>query len=247
MRKSLPHGIFITGTDTGVGKTVITAAIAWTLKRAGRDVAVIKPIQTGTEQTGPMDIDFIQKVLGTNYDIDDVCPYRFPKPLAPLVASEIEGEKIDADKIRKAYIKLKSAHEVVLVEGAGGLLVPILEDYLMSDLASDLGLPLVVVARPRLGTLNHTLLTIQSGSARGLEMLGVVINNFPRDPGIAERTNPGLITEMTGVPLLGVYPSDPSISVEMNNPGSIRETAPTALSPLFGGTFNNSEFLSGLN
>lgn len=247
MRKSLPHGIFITGIDTGVGKTVITAALAWTLKRAGRDVAVIKPVQTGTEETGSMDIDFVQKVLDTKYEIDDVCPYRFPKPLAPLVASEIAGEKIDTGKIRKAYNKLKSVHDMVLVEGAGGLLVPILEDYLMSDLASDLDLSVVIVTHPRLGTLNHTLLTVQSARSRGLEVLGVVINNFPPDPGIAERTNPGLITEMSGVPLLGVYPIDPSLSVEKNNPGNIREAAPSALAPLFGGTFNRSEFLSGLS
>lgn len=247
MNKSLPHGIFITGTDTGVGKTVITAALAWTLKRAGRDVAVMKPVQTGAEETGPMDIDFVQKVLDTKYDVDDVCPYRFPKPLAPLVASEAVGEKIDPGKIRKAYNKLKSAHDLVLVEGAGGLLVPILEDYLMSDLAHDLDLSVVVVARPGLGTLNHTLLTVQSARSRGLRVLGVVINNFPPDPGIAERTNPGLITTMAGVPLLGVYPSDPTLSVEENNPGNIREAAPSALAPLFGGTFNNADFFSRLS
>ncbi|MEQ9617968.1 MAG: dethiobiotin synthase [Deltaproteobacteria bacterium] len=247
MKESLPHGIFITGTDTGVGKTVITAALAWTLKRAGRDVAALKPVQTGTEQSGPTDIDFVQNVLGTKYGIDDVCPYRFPKPLAPLVASEIAGEKIDTRKIRKACDRLESVHDIVLVEGAGGLLVPILEDYLMSDLASDLDLPLLIVVRPGLGTLNHTLLTVESARARGLEVLGIVINNFPQDPGIAERTNPGLITAMSGVPLLGVYPSDPALSVEKNNPGNIRETAPSALAPLFGGTFNKTEFLSGLS
>ncbi len=242
----LPNGIFISGTDTGVGKTVITAALAWSLKQAGKRVAVMKPVQTGTELPGLTDIEFVEKVLGTNHPLDDVCPYRFPKPLAPLVASGLSGETIDIERIRGAYNKLRSAHDVVIVEGAGGLLVPILENYLMSDLASDLGLSLLLVTRPGLGTLNHTLLSIESARARGLDLLGIVINNFPQDPDIAERTNPRLISRMTGLPILGLYPSDPSLSVEEGTLGEIREFARSAFVPLLAGTFDPDKFLSGL-
>lgn len=242
----LTNGIFISGTDTGVGKTVITAALAWSLKQTGKRIAALKPVQTGTELPGLTDIEFVEKVLGTHHALDDVCPYRFPKPLAPLVASELSGGEIDIGKIKEAYRKLQSAHDIVIVEGAGGLLVPILENYLMSDLASDLGLPVLLVTRPDLGTLNHTLLTVESARTRGLRITGIVINNFPEDPGDAERTNPELISRLTGAPIAGVYPSDPTMSVEEGRTGKIREVARSAFIPLFGGTFDPSEFLSRL-
>lgn len=241
------NGIFITGTDTGVGKTVITAALAWSLKQAGRRVSALKPVQTGTELPGLSDIEFVERVLGTHHALDDVCPYRFPKPLAPIVASKLSGQAIDIARIREAYYKLQSAYDTVIVEGAGGLLVPILENYLMSDLANDLGLPVLLVTRPDLGTLNHTLLTVESARARGLHIAGIVINKFPEDPGDAERTNPEMISRMTGVPLAGIYPADPSLSVEMGLPGRIREDAPSAFIPLYGGTFDPAEFLSRLS
>ena len=244
---SLPKGIFITGTDTGVGKTVVTAAIAWCLKRSGKDVAVMKPVQTGTELDVLTDIEFVQSVIGEKYSIQDVCPYRFKKPLAPLVASRLENRTIDIDKIISAYRSLVSAYEVVIVEGAGGLLVPINSDYLMSDLAEDLGTHLIVVARPGLGTLNHTVLTVKAAQSRGLSVLGVVISDFPSDPGDAERTNPGLMSEMTGVPILGVLPTDPMLCVESGNPGNLRETAVNSLSELLGGNFLLSEFHLALN
>ena len=124
--------IFITGTDTGVGKTVITAALAWTILRAGKRAAVMKPVQTGACGPGLTDIEFVEKVLGASYDLEEVCPYRFPKPLSPLTASALSGKIIDPEKIRNAYLALKSRNDFVIVEGAGGLLVPIREDYLLS-------------------------------------------------------------------------------------------------------------------
>jgi dethiobiotin synthetase len=238
--------IFITGTDTGVGKTVITAALAWTMSSAGVRAAVMKPVQTGTSAHGLIDIEFVEMVVDANYNMDEVCPYRFPEPLSPLAASTISGKEIDIEKIRNAYLSLSSRNDVVIVEGAGGLLVPMRKDYLMSDLASDLGLSLLIVARPGLGTLNHTALTVESAKSKGLDVLGVVINCFPLHPGLAERTNPQQMVRMTGVPLAGVFPSDPSLSVEEGRVGKLREIASGAFIPSLCGTFDSADFIASL-
>jgi dethiobiotin synthetase len=241
---SLTNGVFITGTDTGVGKTVITAALAWTLIQAGKKVAVMKPVQTGTGLPGPTDIEYVESVLGTKYEPDDVCIYRFRGFFTARRGAR--GIKIDAAKIDKAFRTLSANTDTVIVEGAGGLLVPIREDYLMADLASDLGLPLLIVTRPGLGTLNHTALTVESARRRGLDVIGIVINRFPTSPGLAERTNPELIARMTGAPVAGVFPSDPSLSVEEGRTGGIRELARSAFAPSLGGTFDFQEFLERL-
>jgi dethiobiotin synthetase len=241
-----PKGIFVTGTDTGVGKTVVTAAIAWNLTQAGKRVALMKPVQTGTIVSGPTDIEFVQKVLGADYSLDVSCPYMFSDPVAPLVASMLVGERIDIKKIKDAYSRLSSDNDFVIVEGAGGLLVPILEDYFMSDLALELDLPVLIVTRPNLGTLNHTFLTLESAKKRGLDVAGIVISNFPWDPGLPEQTNPELILSMTGDNILGVIPNDNSISVVNGDIGNIRDTASSVLSKELGGSFVLEEFLSSL-
>jgi dethiobiotin synthetase len=242
-----PKGIFVTGTDTGVGKTVVTAAIAWNLTQAGKRVALMKPIQTGTIVSGPTDIEFVQKVLGADYSLDVSCPYMFSDPVAPLVASMLVGERIDIKKIKDSYSRLSSDNDFVIVEGAGGLLVPILEDYFMSDLALELDLPVLIVTRPNLGTLNHTFLTLESAKKRGLDVAGIVISNFPWDPGLPEQTNPELILSMTGDNILGVIPNDNSISVVNGDIGNIRDTASLVLSKELGGSFVLEEFLSSLD
>ncbi|MEE8299031.1 MAG: dethiobiotin synthase [Thermodesulfobacteriota bacterium] len=241
-----PKGIFVTGTDTGVGKTVVTAAIAWNLTQAGKRVALMKPVQTGTIVSGPTDIEFVQKVLGADYSLDVSCPYMFSDPVAPLVASMLVGERIDIKKIKDSYSRLSSDNDFVIVEGAGGLLVPILEDYFMSDLALELDLPVLIVTRPNLGTLNHTFLTLESAKKRGLDVAGIVISNFPWDPGLPEQTNPELILSMTGDNILGVIPNDNSISVVNGDIGNIRDTASLVLSKELGGSFVLEEFLSSL-
>ncbi|MEM7008060.1 MAG: dethiobiotin synthase [Thermodesulfobacteriota bacterium] len=240
----MSEGIFVTGTDTGVGKTIVTASIAWNLAQAGNSVAVMKPVQTGTIVSGPTDIEFVQELLGDDHKIDVSCPYSFPDPVAPLVASMLSGERILIEKIKDAYEKLSSTNDYVIVEGAGGLLVPILEDYFMSDLALDLELPILVVSRPNLGTLNHSLLTLESAERKGLDIAGIVISNYPWDPGIPEQTNPELILSMTGVNLLGILPNSSSVSVEKGEIGNLRELASSSLSKELGGTFVLEEFLS---
>lgn len=242
----LPKGIFVTGTDTGVGKTVVSAALAWGLKQSGKRVSVMKPVQTGTESGGLIDIEFVQRVIEVNYPLDDVCPYRFTHPLAPLTAASLVGERIDLDRIKSSFYNLASTHDIVIVEGAGGLLVPINDGYMMSDLAFDLGLSIIIVTRPGLGTLNHTLLTVESARFRGLKVMGIVINQFPSNPGLAERTNPGLILRMTEEPIIGVLPFDSEISVEGGKIGKIREIANKSFTSELGGSFVVEEFLSGL-
>jgi dethiobiotin synthetase len=170
----------------------------------------------------------------------------FSDPVAPLVASMLVGERIDIKKIKDSYSRLSSDNDFVIVEGAGGLLVPILEDYFMSDLALDLDLPVLIVTRPNLGTLNHTFLTLESAKKRGLDVAGIVISNFPWDPGLPEQTNPELIFSMTGDNILGVIPNDNSISVVNGDIGNIRDTASSALSEELGGSFVLEEFLSSL-
>ncbi len=242
----LSKGIFVTGTDTGVGKTVVSAALALTLKQSGNKVAIMKPVQTGTDLGGYLDIEFIQSVIETNYQLDDVCPYRFSHPLAPLVAANLVGERIDLERIKSCYHKLASIHDTVIVEGAGGLLVPLTDNFLMSDLASNLGLSLIIVTRPSLGTLNHTLLTAESAKARGLKVMGIVINQFPSHPGLAERTNPELILRMAGAPILGILPFDLGICVEEGRIGKLREIASASFTSELGGSFKVEEFLSKL-
>lgn len=243
---NLPKGIFVTGTDTGVGKTVVSATIALALRQSGKRVTVMKPVQTGAGEDGLTDIEFIQKVIGTDRLQEAVCPYRLELPLAPLVAAKLAGQLIDVDKIKSAYFDLSSSHDVVIVEGAGGLLVPITETYFMSDLASDLRLGLIIVIRPGLGTLNHTLLTLEHARSRGLSILGFVINNYPDIPTLAERTNPELLLELTGEKILGVIPHDQGISVERGDIGNLIEMSGTTLTADLGGTFLVDDFTSRL-
>lgn len=239
-------GVFVTGTDTGVGKTVVTAALGRCLKQAGVDVGVMKPFQTGTALEALTDIEFVRKVLGADGLPDEASPVRLPEPLAPLTAALLAGVDIDIDAVKKTFDSLRSRHEFIIVEGAGGLLVPIMKDYFMSDLARDFGLPLIIVTRPDLGTINHTLLTVQSARAGGLPVKGIVICNFPREPGLAELTNPGLISRYAGCPILGVLKTDETLCVETGKTGSLKQSAHESFAPEFGGTFSAEEFLKAL-
>lgn len=202
-------GIFITGTDTGVGKTYVARLIAGELRRQGLDVGVMKPAETGcAARSGsmvPSDALLLMKAACSHDSLDLVNPYRFPKPLAPAVAASIAGKKISPGKIISAFRKLSSRHDITLVEGAGGIMVPLTGAYCYLDLAADLGLPVLIVARPGLGTVNHTLLTIAVLRKRGLEIAGVVMNHgTPGKTGMAEKTNPGLIKKLSGVEILGI-------------------------------------------
>lgn len=205
-------GIFITGTDTGVGKTVIASAIAALARERGIDVGVMKPIESGCPREGGgllrRDAVRLRDWAGVDdrTDIDDVNPYAFEHPLAPAAAGEIEGREVDLDTILRAYRSLARRHEVMVVEGVGGLLVPINRDHLLSDLVRALGLDLVVVSRDALGTLNHTLLTLRVAASLGLAVRGVILNRMTGDPDPSSGTNEGLLRRWTDLPILGTFP-----------------------------------------
>lgn len=239
----IPGAIFVTGTDTGVGKTVATAAIACALAASGRRVAVLKPAQTGVAPGEAGDADFVLAALGSSQLPQPAYVYRFAEPVAPLVAARVHGTTIDTGAILESFTWLRMSHDVVLVEGAGGLLVPLTESHNMADMAHGLGdLPLVVVARPGLGTLNHTLLTLEAARARGLAVLGVVLAGWHEPADLATRTNPGLLHELGQVPLLGVLPWDEDLSVDDLRPGRLRGWAVAGLAPSLGGRFDAAAF-----
>jgi 8-amino-7-oxononanoate synthase len=203
-RRTSVHGVFVTGTDTGVGKTVVTAAIAATYREDGARVAIFKPLQTGDAD----DAAWAGAVSGCHAETG----VRLREPLAPAVAARLEDTKIDVDAIKARYTDLRRDFDVVVVEGAGGLLVDIDDRLTMADLAAMFELPLVVAARPALGTLNHTALTVEAARARGLDVLGIVISNYPDEPNIAERTNPEELAKIA--PLLGVIGTLGAFDVE---------------------------------
>jgi len=193
----MKKGMFITGTSTGVGKTVITGGLAKALESMGIDVGVMKPLESGCRKKGgrliPKDAIFLRNMASVEDDLNLINPYRFRSPLAPAVAAEIEGIEITVERIVEVYQILEDRHDLMLVEGIGGLLVPVkgvCRVYvLISDLIKTLGLPLLVVARADLGTINHTLLTVRYAETIGLEVLGVVFNNLKRNQGLAEKEN----------------------------------------------------------
>lgn len=205
----MANGIFITGTDTGVGKTYVGTGIASALRKLGIDVGVMKPAETGCGRRGgrliPADAIALMKGAGSRDALDLVTPYRFAKPLAPSVAAGLEGKKIDKRKIIAAYRKLSQRHDFMLVEGAGGIMVPLSDDYLYLDLAREVKLPVLIVARPSLGTINHTLLTVMALRSAKVLIAGIVINHAGKGKkDLAERTSPRVIEEISGVPILGI-------------------------------------------
>lgn len=203
-------GFFITGTDTGIGKTFVTAGIAAALKEKGVNVGVMKPVETGcAEKDGvlePHDAIFLKKMSGVSDDIALINPFRFKAPIAPNVASRIEGKNIELNKIKERYETLASKHVVMLVEGVGGLLTPINDNETVADLVKALQLPLIVIAESRLGAINHTLLTVKYAQSIGIEVKGIVINY----PAIATdeslSTNQAEIKRLANISVLGELP-----------------------------------------
>ena len=201
---------FITGTDTGVGKTVVTGALAAVLARTGLSVGVMKPCESGcAEKDGelvPADALFLRDMAGCDDALDKVCPYRLRAPLAPGVAAKLEGVVIDPARIQDLFAAACRRHDSVLVEGAGGLLVPMTDVLLTIDLARLLAIPLIIVARLSLGAINHTLLTVREAERAGLVIAGIILNQTAQEYGLAEQTNPDVISRFAGVPILGIMP-----------------------------------------
>lgn len=196
-------GLFITGTDTGVGKTVVACALARGLREAGIDVGVMKPVETGVPAEGPADARALMRAADVRDPLELVCPLQFDLPAAPEAASRDAGRAIEFDRIRLAFEALSSRHDFLIVEGAGGILVPFDEKTTMADLAKRLELPVLVVARTSLGTINHTLLTLEACAARGLELVGVVLSHSTGVLSRADAINLEVLKRALGARLIG--------------------------------------------
>ena len=166
--------LFLTGTDTDVGKTYVAALLIRGLRRAGFDTAGMKPICCG----GREDAEILREAAGGLQPLDEVNPVWLAAPAAPYTAAKLEGREVDLGLVRGVFARLRKGRRSIIVEGAGGWMAPITRDYFMADLAADFGLPVAVVVRNRLGALNHALLTVQAIRARGLECAGIIWNDM---------------------------------------------------------------------
>jgi dethiobiotin synthetase len=193
----LGMSFFITGTDTGVGKTYVTRLIIASLRAEGRDVVGYKPIACGDRQ----DAVILAAVSG-GLDLDEINPVHLNTAVAPYVAGLLENRTVVVAELLAGFHHLAARHEQVIVEGAGGWEVPLAPNYRVSDLAVDLKLPVVVVAGNKLGALNHLILTVNAIRAKGLICAGIVLNQLEDEMDTAMITNKGVVEDLTGVPLL---------------------------------------------
>jgi dethiobiotin synthetase len=206
------RGVFVTGTDTEVGKTVVASALAATLAERGTCVAAFKPAVTGLDAPGggvPPDHVLLRRSAGSEQDVEAISPYRFGPAVSPHLAARLAAVEIAPGHLIAAAEAAASRADVLVVEGVGGLLVPLSPAYLVRDFAVELGLPLVIAARPGLGTINHTLMTIECARSTGLEIASVVLTPWPRFPKEIERSNRETIerlgeVETYGLPLLAI-------------------------------------------
>jgi dethiobiotin synthetase len=207
----MAKGFFVTGTDTGVGKTVVSGVLIKAVGMCGLSVCGMKPIESGCTRRGgallPSDGMFLKDISHMGEPVKYVTPCCLEHPLAPLAAAEREGKHIDLDNVLGKFRLLSESYDAVIVEGIGGIRVPIRPDYSVADLAGAMGLPLVVVASPFLGTINHTLLTLDHALSRGLEVAGIVINYMrPAEGTIAEDTNASVLEKLSTAPIIGRVP-----------------------------------------
>ncbi|WP_413374873.1 dethiobiotin synthase [Alkalihalobacillus sp. 1P02AB] len=201
------RGIFVTGTDTGVGKTVISSGIAAVLKEEGIDIGVFKPMLSGINRSNPMsDTAWLKRMSNTSLTLEEITPFQFEKPLAPAIAQELEGTNIKLEDIIKNWKQIRKKHNYFIIEGAGGIAVPLGQGFLVSDLIKALDLPVLIVARSQLGTINHTFLTIEYAKRLGLSVIGVIINGMNDNPNLFEDRNPLLLKQMSNIPILGITP-----------------------------------------
>jgi len=203
--------LFVTGTDTGVGKTFITAGIAAALIAEGARVGVYKPAQSGASKDANKklvadDLEFVKKIAPK---AQTKVSYLMEIPAAPLVAGDIEDITIEKDVIKKDYEELNRTCDITIVEGAGGLMVPFGKDFLAADIPKMLNIPILIVARPDLGTINHTLLTIEYAKKKGLKIAGVVINNYPEGTtDISIKTAPMIIQKFSDINFISIVPKN---------------------------------------
>lgn len=215
---------FVTGTDTNVGKTFVSTALARAFRRRGLSTGVMKPVETGCPTVegvlAPLDAMALKDASGTEDSIDLINPFRYAPGLAPLVAAKMEDKAIEPAVIKNAFDWVRSTHDVTIVEGAGGLLVPVTEEMTMAEIARLLDIPVIIVAATRLGAINHTALTVECAMARGILVAGIILNNLsgPGTSDISIAKNASAIERLTGVRILAEIPYNkkeaPSVSGE---------------------------------
>lgn len=203
--------IFVTGTDTGVGKTTVSSAlVAFLSLRKKLNVGVMKPFECGLSKRDkdllPWDGICLREASGSTDDLDLISPYTFEAPLAPEVAASLENVNIDLDVVDRIYRSILTGHDLVVIEGAGGILVPIKKDFFYVDLIQRWNAPTLIVSRLGLGTINHTLLTVHLLKERGVKVLGVILNNTDGLGDLAARTNPDVLRQHLDIPVLGIFP-----------------------------------------
>lgn len=222
------QGLFITGTDTGVGKTVVTAAILAWLRHQGMNAGVMKPIETGvdSECSSPANSDalFLMECGRIKDSLSEVCPIRLKPAASPYQAALIENRILKPESIFSACQKLTEKHDWLVVEGVGGVRVPITRDYEVVDLIHDLDLPAVVVARNQVGTLNHTLMTLETLKQNWIPVRGIVLNRTgPEVPDAVEQGQPRLIEELSGTQVLGEFPYIDNLNTQSFSPEKLKE------------------------
>ena len=200
------RGVFVAGTDTGAGKSVVAAAICAGLAARGERVAAFKPVVTGLDeepQGWPPDHELLA-AAAAGQEPEDVAPYRFGPAVSPHLAAELDGTEIDPARLVDAAHSSAAGADALVCEGVGGLLVPLAGGYLVRDLARELGLPVVIAARAGLGTINHSLLTLEAARNGGLHVAAVVMTPWPAQPDTMQRSNRETVERLGGVPVAGL-------------------------------------------
>jgi len=230
-------GVFVTGTDTGVGKTLVTATLALGLKRLGRSVGVMKPIETGISPSNVNGSDAarLRTVIESEETLGAICPYQFELPVAPQAAAHGERRKIDSGVIRQVYRLLVSRYDFVVVEGIGGVRVPVMPKVDLMDVIVTLKLPVVVVGRAGLGGINHALLTIDALRRRRIPIVAVVLNRTEPVRSammrLQEKTTIDVVRKQAGVPVLGPLPYEPGLDRSFRR-SAVRLTKLSAITTL---------------
>jgi dethiobiotin synthetase len=230
--------LVVTGTGTGVGKTVVTAAVAALARTRGWSVTVVKPVQTGVRPDEPGDLAEVERLTGIRNTVEIA---RYPAPLSPAAAARLIGQPpVDmAAVVHRIRTDLEPSHQLVLVEGAGGMLVRYDDEgTTIASLAYDTGAPVLVVTEPGLGTLNATALTLEAIASRGLQLAGVVIGSWPAEPDLASRSNIRDLEMLAARPLDGAIPAG---AAQLSRDGFV-QTARAGLGPAFGGRFDAADF-----
>jgi dethiobiotin synthetase len=205
------RGLFVVGTGTGVGKTIVSAGLAWALRRRKIDVGVMKPFATSSrifsDKYRSADVAMLARAAHAKEEDVELNPVFYKKAAAPLVAAELTSQPPPVlEQVLRSLKKLASKHEFTIVEGIGGVLVPLTHHQFVADFAQGSELPLLIVTTPVLGTMNHTLLTVEACRKRRLQMAGLVVNMMPKNPSPVEKSTPDFLAKLAKLPVLGTIP-----------------------------------------